>query len=271
VISSHRLLCPANQSLKIESGVPLVAQPPLGTCEICVIVPARDESARIERCLSALATQVDLRGIPINPNRFEVIVLANNCRDDTAALALAFGRRHPELLLYVVDILFSPEKSFVGCARKLLMDGRKCLSQLNPASCATNGPRVNAGGPARTRLEGVSTQAGGALARNLRSLVITGNPSTAAMGPAGRTNRLTPNYRMRMGAILAQNGFGRGHYGITHSRVRTSNPSLIVFLYRCVAGAGWERFSLRQGSGCRKLSQYVDAISRFFRMVNVTE
>jgi glycosyltransferase involved in cell wall biosynthesis len=102
--------------------VPLVAQPPIRTCEVCVILPARDESARIEKCLLALVNQTDLRRVPINPGRYEVIVLANNCRDDIAALARAFGRRNPQLALHVVNIDSSPEKSFVGCARKLLMD-----------------------------------------------------------------------------------------------------------------------------------------------------
>jgi glycosyltransferase involved in cell wall biosynthesis len=113
---------PTNHSLRNELGVPLVMQPPHRTCEVCVILPARDESARIEKCLSALADQIDLGRVPIYPGRYEVIVLANNCCDETAALARAFGRRHPQLVLHVVDIEFSPEKSFVGCARKLLMD-----------------------------------------------------------------------------------------------------------------------------------------------------
>ena len=81
---------PTNHSLRNELGVPLVMQPPHRTCEVCVILPARDESARIDKCLSALADQIDLGRVPIYPGRYEVIVLANNCRDETAALARAF-------------------------------------------------------------------------------------------------------------------------------------------------------------------------------------
>jgi hypothetical protein len=108
--------------LKIESEKPLVVTSPLETCEVCVILPARDESARIEQCLSALLNQTDLYHVRIDPRRYEVVVLANNCRDDTASLARAFSHRHPRFVLYVVETHFSPEKSFVGCARKLLMD-----------------------------------------------------------------------------------------------------------------------------------------------------
>jgi hypothetical protein len=111
-----------NRSLRNEPGVPLVVQPPRRTCEVCVILPVRDESTRIEKCLSALADQIDLDHVPIYPGRYEVIVLANNCRDETAAVARAFGRHHPQMVLHAVDIQFPPEKSFVGCARKLLMD-----------------------------------------------------------------------------------------------------------------------------------------------------
>jgi hypothetical protein len=109
-------------SPKIHFSKPLVDRSPLETCEACIVVPARNESARIEKCLSALVRQVDPDGRPINPAKYEVIVLANNCHDQTAARARAFGARHLLLVLHVVEINFPPERSYVGCARKLLMD-----------------------------------------------------------------------------------------------------------------------------------------------------
>src|ERR1700722_5925357 len=113
---------PITCSPKILLSKPLVDRFPLKTCEVCVIVPARDESVRIEKCLSALVKQVDPDGRPIDPAKYEVIVLANNCHDQTAARARAFGGRHPRLALHVVEIKFPPARSYVGCARKLLMD-----------------------------------------------------------------------------------------------------------------------------------------------------
>ena len=113
---------PITYSPKIHFSESLVDQSPLETCEACIVVPARDESVRIEKCLSALAGQVDPDGRPIDPSKYEVIVLANNCHDETAARARAFGARHPRLVLHVVEIKFPPERSYVGCVRKLLMD-----------------------------------------------------------------------------------------------------------------------------------------------------
>jgi hypothetical protein len=113
---------PTTCSPKIRFSKPLVDRSPHERCEACIVVPARDESVRIEKCLSALTSQVDSQRRPIDPARYEAIVLANNCQDETAAQARAFGVRHPRLALHVVEINFPPERSYVGCARKLLMD-----------------------------------------------------------------------------------------------------------------------------------------------------
>jgi hypothetical protein len=116
------LVMPITCSPKIHFSKPLIDRSPHERCEACIVVPARDESVRIEKCLSALVRQVDPEGRPIDPATYEVIVLANNCHDETAARARAFGTRHPHLALHVVEIDFPPERSYVGCARKLLMD-----------------------------------------------------------------------------------------------------------------------------------------------------
>jgi glycosyltransferase involved in cell wall biosynthesis len=109
-------------SPKIHYSEFLVDPPPLTTCEASIVVPARDEGVRIEKCLSALVGQVDSDGKPIDGSKYEVVVLANNCYDETAARARTFGARHPRLVLHVVEIELPPERSYVGCARKLLMD-----------------------------------------------------------------------------------------------------------------------------------------------------
>jgi len=96
--------------------------PPRGTCLASVVIPVRDEQTTLGACLQALAGQLDLAGRPLAPASYEVILLANNCRDGSAALARAFAARHPELALHVAEIELPPARSHVGWARRLLMD-----------------------------------------------------------------------------------------------------------------------------------------------------
>lgn len=51
---------------------------------VSVIIPAHDEAAVIGRCLSALCTGAE-------EDELDVVVVCNGCRDDTAAVARAFG------------------------------------------------------------------------------------------------------------------------------------------------------------------------------------
>ncbi|WP_369069500.1 glycosyltransferase [Kineococcus terrestris] len=55
---------------------------------VLVVVPARDEERRLPRCLAALERAVALAGTPA-----DVVVVADSCRDRTAAVAAAAGAR----------------------------------------------------------------------------------------------------------------------------------------------------------------------------------
>jgi cellulose synthase/poly-beta-1,6-N-acetylglucosamine synthase-like glycosyltransferase len=100
----------------------LVEAAPMPQLALCVVVPAKDEVERIGATLRALAQQTDLQGRPLDGRRYEVIVLANNCRDDTAALARYVGAQHPQLVLHVVERRLPAPMAHVGTARRLLMD-----------------------------------------------------------------------------------------------------------------------------------------------------
>ena len=106
-----------NRNLK-----PLVSQPPLLSCEVCVVVPVRNEAENLETTLQALTEQIDLEGKPFDHNRYEIIVLANNCSDDSANIARRFARTHPTLALHVVELTLSSEQAYIGWVRKRLMD-----------------------------------------------------------------------------------------------------------------------------------------------------
>lgn len=104
----------------------LVETPPLSTCEICAIVPVRNEAATLTATLFALAHQVDRFGQPIAAERYEVILLVNNCTDDSAAIARQFAQQHPRFNLHVVEQNLPPAEAYIGRVRQLLMDEAYC-------------------------------------------------------------------------------------------------------------------------------------------------
>jgi glycosyltransferase involved in cell wall biosynthesis len=79
-----------------------------------VVVPARDEAARIGACLRALARQCDVPG-----DSYEVIVILDGCRDRTQAVAhqMAGRLRRPAIHTVVLS-----RSRGVGRARRLGMD-----------------------------------------------------------------------------------------------------------------------------------------------------
>lgn len=101
---------------------PLVKRPILPECEICAIVPVRNEAETLDATLKALAHQTDLQGRRFHPKRYEIIVLANNCSDDSAAIANHFAAQHPDLALHVVEVTLPPSQAYIGRVRKMLMD-----------------------------------------------------------------------------------------------------------------------------------------------------
>jgi len=101
---------------------PLVLTPPLPQCEVCIIVPVRDEAENLETTLTALAYQTDLKGRPFDPRRYEIILLANNCCDNSAAIAQRFAEQHPALVLHVVEMTLPAAQAYIGRVRQILMD-----------------------------------------------------------------------------------------------------------------------------------------------------
>ena len=96
--------------------------PPRAGLRVSVIIPAKDEAANLPATLAALAAQTTLGGQPLPADSYEVIVLANNCVDDTANLVRRQARRFPRLVLHVAELYLPGEHAHVGRARRLLMD-----------------------------------------------------------------------------------------------------------------------------------------------------
>jgi hypothetical protein len=96
--------------------------PPSANLLISVIIPAKDEADNLPATLAAFAVQTDLNGQLLDPSTFEVLVLANNCRDQTASVVRNFAQQHPALAIHVAEVKLPPLEAHVGQARRLLMD-----------------------------------------------------------------------------------------------------------------------------------------------------
>jgi glycosyltransferase involved in cell wall biosynthesis len=89
------------------------AMPPDPVLQAVVVVPARNEEARIADCLRALAEQEG-----VEPGAFEVVLVLDRCTDDTRARALDATSRHPSPPLIVLEA----DVDGAGHARRLGMD-----------------------------------------------------------------------------------------------------------------------------------------------------
>lgn len=95
---------------------------PHARLQVCVVIPVRNEQALLPFVVAALAGQRDLRGVPLDAQDYEVLLLLNNCSDATAAVAETLKERFPRLTLHVAQIAFDPAEAHVGRARQSLFD-----------------------------------------------------------------------------------------------------------------------------------------------------
>lgn len=117
------------QSAIAQPSTNLVRQPPLFDAYppdpqlgISVIIPARNEADYLENTLDALRNQRQLNGLPMPTGDYEVLLLLNNCTDQSVAVSQWYQRRHPTFPLRIAIMQLPPEKANVGTARRLLMD-----------------------------------------------------------------------------------------------------------------------------------------------------
>lgn len=100
----------------------LINAPILKNCMISVVIPVRDEAAFLQKTLESFLKQTDLRGVPLDGEIFEIIVLLNNCRDDSVKIARKFQTENPQLNLHICEIELPAQNCNSGFVRRLLMD-----------------------------------------------------------------------------------------------------------------------------------------------------
>jgi len=110
----------------------LPAPPPRA---VAVAVPAHDEAGSIAACLGALDIAAGRVTGPVT-----AVVLANNCRDATAALAQAFTARN--LTVEVADVVLAPANAHAGGARRAALDRAASLLPPNGVLMTTDADSV---------------------------------------------------------------------------------------------------------------------------------
>ncbi len=100
----------------------LFSTPPNPLLRLSVVVPVKNEAECIQDTLDAIRNQCNPSGDEIDHNIFEVLVLANNCTDQTLQICEAYQITYPEFALHVVPITLEGETAHIGTARRLLMD-----------------------------------------------------------------------------------------------------------------------------------------------------
>ncbi len=86
-----------------------------------VAVPICDEEERLESCVQALLNQMDALGGALPANFYAVLLLLNNCRDGSGALARGLVARGSRPAA-VMQVDLAPSESNAGFARGLALD-----------------------------------------------------------------------------------------------------------------------------------------------------
>jgi glycosyltransferase involved in cell wall biosynthesis len=92
------------------------------TVKFCIVIPVKDEEAHILKTLASFHNQIDIFGEPFASDHFEILVLANNCTDNSVALIKEFQENHPHLNLYLDEVKLSPKQANIGYVRRKLME-----------------------------------------------------------------------------------------------------------------------------------------------------
>ncbi len=100
---------------------PLTSESPLPSCKVCVIIPVRNEGENLPAVIDALAHQVDSAGAPVDFDSYEILVLANNCTDDTVTVLDKLGQLYPALRLHTIEVVLPKSEACIGKARQMIM------------------------------------------------------------------------------------------------------------------------------------------------------
>lgn len=96
--------------------------PRLPECGISIVIPVRDETENVEKSLQAFVRQINFNGKSLNFNEFEIIILANNCKDNSFEIIENFRRANSFLNIHLAEIVLPAINANIGFVRRLLMN-----------------------------------------------------------------------------------------------------------------------------------------------------
>ena len=195
------LLVPAVAALFYRAREPQVS----GDTQVVVLIPAHDEEGSIAHCVRAFGAQT------YPAERFEVVVIADNCTDDTARVARAAG----------AEVLVRDEPEVRGKGQALRWAIERLLAREAPPAAVvvvdadtTADPNLLAGLVSRLE-DGAEVVQGESL------LVDDGSPEQALRAAAFLlVNRTKPSGRSVLGLAVALQGNGM----LFSRRVLTDHP-----------------------------------------------
>ncbi|MEN5436487.1 glycosyltransferase [Sphingobacterium faecium] len=94
----------------------------LPSIQSSIVIPVKNEETYIVKTLNSFAQQVDILGEPLPVDQFEILILANNCSDNSVAYIKDFQTKHPDLNIYLEEITLPSAQANIGYIRRKLME-----------------------------------------------------------------------------------------------------------------------------------------------------
>ena len=94
----------------------------LPSIQSSIVIPVKNEETYIVKTLNSFAQQVDIFGEPLDVDQFEILILANNCSDNSVNYIKDFQNKHPNLKIYLEEITLPPAQANIGYVRRKLME-----------------------------------------------------------------------------------------------------------------------------------------------------
>ncbi len=91
-------------------------------CFVSVVIPVQNESIHLKKSLASLSEQINFSGEIFRKDYYEVIVLTNNCSDNSFEIARQFQLENKSFNLHIADLNTSKKNANSGFVRHLLME-----------------------------------------------------------------------------------------------------------------------------------------------------